>query len=460
MEGQAETAQLLSAESGRGEERGGAGGGPAPGPDGGLRRALSWVDTLVLVISCIVGSGIFVTPGVVMSSSGSVALGFLSWAIAGALATCSSLVYCELGSSMPSAGGDYTYLQRAFGDQVAYSWVFMSFMIQRPASMAIVGVIAAHYLNAILTGEGTVSVTGETPTGIRLLATLYVAALTTINVLPITFIARFQRLMALSKPLLVVSLAGLGAAHATRHPHILSNNWTEPWGSTAGGDLTRLGPSIFAALFSFNGWSTSAAMAEEMKRPQDLPRSIIGGMACVLLIYLSCNLAYLAVLPAFPAVTGSGSGGVAETALEAVPSLAETPLAALETISRASAGLLPVPVTALLPSIVISLLFVSFAGTTNVTVMTGGRVLFKVANDGQAPKAFGRLSRWRTPHVRCTCHNRRYLPPDAVLLLRTGCSVRAGGVVASAAVGAWSEPARALELRWRRDVGLLLRHCS
>ena len=63
-----------------------------------LRRELSWVDTLVMQVSCVVGSGIFVAPGVVMASSGSVALGLASWLFAGTLAGTSALVYAELGA--------------------------------------------------------------------------------------------------------------------------------------------------------------------------------------------------------------------------------------------------------------------------------------------------------------------------------------------------------------------------
>ena len=118
------------------------------------------------------------------------------------------------GAMLPSAGGDYTYLQRAFGDQVAYSWVFMSFTIQRPASLSIVGVIAGHYASALLNGGDSVSVTAETPTHIRWLATAYVGLLTLVNLLPIALMSRVNAAMALSKPLLVLALIALGVAFA------------------------------------------------------------------------------------------------------------------------------------------------------------------------------------------------------------------------------------------------------
>ena len=60
-------------------------------------------DAIAIVISVIVGSGIFASPGIIMATVGSVGLGLLSWVIAGVLATASSLVYCELGAMLPSA---------------------------------------------------------------------------------------------------------------------------------------------------------------------------------------------------------------------------------------------------------------------------------------------------------------------------------------------------------------------
>jgi APA family basic amino acid/polyamine antiporter len=190
-------------------------------------------------------------------------------------------VVCSAGAMLRSAGGDYTYLQRAFGDQVAYSWVFMSFTIQRPASLSIVGVIAGHYASALLNGGDSVSVTAETPTHIRWLATAYVGLLTLVNLLPIALMSRVNAAMALSKPLLVLALIALGVAFALQDPAMLRENFTSPWASrgyddAAGGsataessssaDLTRLGPATFAALFTYNGWSSCAVMAEEMRR--------------------------------------------------------------------------------------------------------------------------------------------------------------------------------------------------
>ena len=140
----------------------------------------------------------------------------------------------------------------------------------------------------------------------------------------------------------------------------------------------------------WQGWANIANMAEEMANPQrDLPRAVILGMLVVVATYLLANVAYLAVLPAFgPGVT-----------------LATSPVAAVETATRAAEALFPAPgslFAAVAPKIVAVLIFVSGVGSSNVTVMTGGRYLYAVAREGELPSACARLSRFQTPHSRWT----------------------------------------------------------
>lgn len=82
-----------------------------------------------------------------------------------------------------------------------------------------------------------------------------------------------------------------------------------------------------------------------------------------------------------------------------MPSLATTPVAAVATAEEAGRLLLPVALAGLAPAAVAALISISGIGSSNVTVMTGGRYLYSVARDGNAPKAMARLSRWQTPYV-------------------------------------------------------------
>lgn len=351
-----------------------------------LRRGLGSWDAMAIVVSVIVGSGIFASPGLVLDTCGSVGLGLLSWLIAGVLATASSLVYCELGSMIPSAGGDYSYLREAFGDTVAFSWAFTSFTVQKPASLAIVSTVVGNYATTILLGEDDSTIAGVSSLRVKIFATLYVISLTAINVLPITCVAKLQDGLALTKPLLIGGLSVVSCMYAVHAPATMQENFG-PAHLWAGGRPLNMGPSIFAALWAFNGWSNLSFMAEEMASPQQqLPRALLGGMMIVVAVYLICNICYLSVLPAFEAT-------------DTVPSLISTPVAAVSTADEAARSVLPKTVAVLAPAVVAALISISGIGSSNVTVMTGGRYLYAVARDGQAPGALAALSRWQTPYV-------------------------------------------------------------
>ena len=70
-----------------------------------LRKTLGWGDGLALVVGIMVGSGIFRTPGIVASSVGRPALTFVAWALGGAVGLLGALVFAELATRHPHAGG-------------------------------------------------------------------------------------------------------------------------------------------------------------------------------------------------------------------------------------------------------------------------------------------------------------------------------------------------------------------
>eukprot|EP01047_Picozoa_sp_COSAG01_P015906 COSAG01_NODE_802_length_13465_cov_24.092242_8_plen_475_part_00 len=322
-----------------------------------LRRELGTWDGVAIVVGVIVGSGIFASPGVVLSDCGSVGLGLLAWLIAGVLAAASALVYCELGAMMPSAGGDFEYLTRAWGGDVAFAWALAQFTVQKPCSLAIVSLVVGRYVTAALGGELAHNSGGESPTTVLVFAVCYVLVITAVNVLPVGAVAKLQDAMTLTKPVLVGGLVFCAVVHAAAAPTTLARNFENVW---AGSSVEGLGPGVFAALWAFNGWTNVVHMAEEMEDPQrQLPRAIILGMLTVVLIYVACNLSYLAVLPAF--------------GLPPAVSLASTSVAASATVKVAAATMLPKQLAAIGPAVTSLLIFISGVGTSNVTVMTGGR---------------------------------------------------------------------------------------
>jgi len=91
-------------------------------PAAGLLRQLGFVSATALVISNMVGTGIFATTGFMAGDLGDARLILLAWFVGAVFALCGALSYSELGINFPSSGGEYVYLTRAFGP----TWGFMT----------------------------------------------------------------------------------------------------------------------------------------------------------------------------------------------------------------------------------------------------------------------------------------------------------------------------------------------
>jgi len=140
-------------------------------PELGLRRRLSLLDGISLLVGIIIGSGIFTSPGVVLLDAGSVGLGLTAWVAAAFMAMCSALVYAELGAALPQAGGNAEFFRVAFGDAYAFSFIWTMFFVLTNASLAIGAVTFSRY---IVAGVST-QYSPPLPTSITLIVIWYEA---------------------------------------------------------------------------------------------------------------------------------------------------------------------------------------------------------------------------------------------------------------------------------------------
>jgi len=125
------------------------GGGRAPEKAQHLVQTLSFLDGMGTVVGIIIGSGIFTSAGVTLrEAGGNCRLALVAWASASCLVAVASLCYCELGASIPSAGGDAEYLRQAYGDGAAFLFIWANFWIFKPGSQAIIATVFGQYVVA------------------------------------------------------------------------------------------------------------------------------------------------------------------------------------------------------------------------------------------------------------------------------------------------------------------------
>ena len=263
-----------------------------------------------MVVSQVVGVGIFITPATMMRTVGSLQIALAVWGLMGVLSAAGALCYAELTTRYPLAGGAYVFLREAFGARSAFVYGWMALLVMDPGITAALGIGLAQYFIAAIGGRSDL----VSPIAIASILMFGALALLGINAN-----ARVMAWTAAAKLAIVTLLVGAGLVRA----------------HTSGVDLQSgsmpssqaLAASFIAAFFAFGGWWEFGRMAEDVESPRrTMPRALVGGIAVVTAIYALASVAYTLGAPhaapatdeAFVALVGANLFGAAGKTLLAV----------------------------------------------------------------------------------------------------------------------------------------------
>lgn len=340
----------------------GAGVSPATAPSQPtFARRLNLYDATMIVISGIVGSGIFINPYVVAQAVTTPFLIIGVWVAGGVIALLGAFVFAELSTVMPRVGGQYAFFREAFHPMVAFlhGWSLL-LMIQSGATGA-VAVAFAEYV-AQLTGMPRALVTWLAAAVMMLLAGFHA-----LGVRPGAMVVN----AITSGKVLVLGALIVGVFVASPHPSGLALRPLAPPNLHGLPLLSAFFAGLVPAMFSYGGWQNVNFVAEEVRAPErNLPRAILLGVACVIVLYVGANLAYLHALTA-PVLAAS-----------------RTPAADAATRVFGSLG----------GRLIGALVVVSTFGFLNLALLTAPRVYYAMAADGLFFRSLARLSpRFRVP---------------------------------------------------------------
>lgn len=340
-----------------------------------FKRSLGLMDAVMLVSGSMIGSGIFIVTAGMTRDLGSAGWLMLAWLVAGLLTVMAALSYGELSGMMPKAGGQYVYIQRAFGSLTAFLYGWTVFTVIQTGVIAAVAVAFAKFTAVfvpsldpqnILLDLGFLKISAA-----QLFAIGSILLLTWFNTRGVKDGKAVQTVFTLAKiiALLALILFGLYIGSGTG---ILQENFQNMWSATQllitdGVEstiplsgmalLSALGVAMVGSLFSSDAWNNVTFIAGEIKEPQrNIPLSLFLGTLIVTALYILANVSYLALLPMHQIQT-----------------------AVADRVGTAAAEVMFGDIGVYLMA---GLIMISTFGCNNGLILAGGRLFYAMAKDG------------------------------------------------------------------------------
>jgi APA family basic amino acid/polyamine antiporter len=267
-------------------------------PPSSLDRRLGPLDAAAIVISNVIGGGIFFVPIIVaqMVPHGAAILGV--WLAGGALAFAGAMAYAELSALRPRAGGEYVYLRDAYGPLAAFLTGWTSFVAGFTGAIAASAVALADYIGRFVpaAADSTPLVTLPLPLLPLVVSRRAIVALAAIAVLCFIHVRGLgpgrivQNALAGLKAAALAAIIALGFAVGTGSPAAIASGSAVP--------LSGMLLALVPIMFTYSGWNAATYVAEEVRDPgRNVPLALGLGTVAVIIIYVALNALYLYVLP-------------------------------------------------------------------------------------------------------------------------------------------------------------------
>lgn len=318
-----------------------------------IKPRLGVFDLTMIVVSLVIGMGIFRTPVEVAQKAQLPVIFFTAWILGGVVSFCGALTFAEIGSRYPVAGGFYRIFSHCYHPAFAFmvNWMVV---ISNAASTASVAIIGAEYINPILMPDVAHGL------AIKITTITIMVVLFGINLAGIKMSARVLNVLMIVKILMIILLilavfGASGPVHAAAQP-----------GPLQGMDWIKAFFLCFVPVFfTYGGYQQTINFGSDIRNAsRNIPRSIFFGIAIILSLYLLVNFSYFRVmgfegLKNSPALAADMAGVVfGDYAYKAVALV----------------------------------MFVSVLAYVNASVMSNPRIYYAMAEDKVLPPIFKRVN--------------------------------------------------------------------
>ncbi|MBM3793834.1 MAG: amino acid permease [Acidobacteria bacterium] len=341
-----------------------------------LLRQIGLISASALVVSNMIGTGVFGTTGFLAGDLGSPSIVLWIWVVGALCALLGAFCYSELGVNFPSSGGEFVYLTQAYGPTWGFMTGWVSFFAGFSGPIALAALAFSEYLGYFWPGlkqaNAQYSFGPEWFTlklgGAQLAASLLIAVLTVINLFGVKPVAAIQNALTANKLAVIFGLIFFGLAAGTGswdHFNQPATRWTTK------SIEAQFFISLFFIYLSYSGWNAATYVAEEIQQPaKTLPRALAFGTGAVAILYLLLNVVFIYAVPLEKMKGEIAIGSLAASAL----------------FGPAVSGVFA------------ALFAVSLTSTVNAMVTIGPRVYYAMAKNGAFLAMAAEVHpQWRTP---------------------------------------------------------------
>lgn len=324
-----------------------------------LKQSLGLYDGIALLVGITIGSGIFATPQIIAGYLSSFSTIIILWVGVAVFVYVGALIYAELGCRFPNTGGEYVYIQKAFGPFWGFLFGWAQLFIIRTSPIAGLSLIVANYIGYFIPLASFER---------NMVAVAVVVLFGSLNYIGVEKGSLYNKFSSSVKTggLFLFALIGLIMVKGD------FSNLSETAAATGTlGPTGNIVAALMLILFSFLGWDRVGYVAGEMKDPQSvIPKSMLLGMGAITILYFGANLLYHSVI---------GLEGMRGSTVIASDT-------AVELFGSIGAGLISLMV------------IISATGSINGTMMAAPRLFYAMARDGLMFKWFNHIDpKFQTP---------------------------------------------------------------
>jgi len=341
-----------------------------------LKRTITRLPAILLVVSSIIGSGVFKKIAPMSDTLHSPWLILACWVVAGLLSLMGALCTAELAAMMPGSGGEYVYFKKIYGRFFSFLFGWGNLTVMKSATIAALSYIFAESFNTLLPlPDLAFSAPGSIGhnVSIKIIATFLIFILSYINHRGVVLGEKLSRYFIVSIIIVILSFVVLTVFSDKGSVENFNPVGDVPEGWPL---MTALFAASLSAFWGYEGWNNIGYLGEEVKNPQkNLPLALAIGTVIVIILYLMVNACYLYVMPVDQlAAINQGVNKIAAVEVARV-------------------------ITGNIGAIVLScLILLTTFSCTNSTILMSARIFYAMARDGLFLKSAGKVhSIFQTP---------------------------------------------------------------